>query len=72
MGWVFWRQVLQGALVAWPGIGVSVWLGTRHVKRHVDRQTRRQTGDITSGVSDITDAQTRVLLGHAPGSERPA
>lgn len=65
MGWVFWRQVLAGAIVAWPGIGVSVWLGVRHVKQHVDRQTNQQTADITHTARDITNEQTAELLGTA-------
>ena len=65
----FWEQVAAGAIVAWPGIGVSVWLGTRHVKKYVDRQTDRQTGDITSAARDITDAQTQVLLGRSSSQD---
>lgn len=58
----FWEDVLRGAIVTWPGVAVSAWIATRHVKQHIDRQTTRQTGDITSTARDITDEQTRVLL----------
>lgn len=63
MSYPFWEQVAAGAIVSWPGVAVTVWLGTRHVKRYVDRQTDRQTADITDAARDITDKQTQVLLG---------
>lgn len=71
MSYPFWEQVAAGAIVSWPGIAASVWLGTRHVKRYVDRQTSQQTADITHTARDIANDQTRELLGHGRSRRFP-
>ena len=65
--WAVLQYVIGGAVVSWPGVAAGLWLAVRKTKAHVDASTAEQTGRI----EQITDAQTRTLLGHrAPGPGR--